>query len=215
MQLVFDLFPVIIFFAVYQFTKNILIATGVLMAAMVLQFMLLRILKKPIQNMHWISLILVLILGGATLLLQDKIYIQWKPTIINWLFGLAFLLSPFFGGKSLLERLISDNLELPKKVWNRLNIAWASFFIILGFINIWVFKTYSENVWVNFKLFGILGLTIIFVILQGIYISRYLPKDFYEKTKKSNLEENLNLELNSDADLNTNLEQKADNKNLE
>lgn len=184
MQLVFDLFPVIIFFLVYQFTKNILLATGVLMGAMVLQFALLKIFKKPIQKMHWISLILVLILGSATILLQDKTYIQWKPTVINWLFGLAFLLSPLIGGKSLLERMISQTLELPKKVWNRLNLAWASFFIVLGFVNIWVFENFSEAAWVNFKLFGILGLTIVFVILQGFYISKHLPEDFIQNSKK-------------------------------
>lgn len=184
MQLVFDLFPVVIFFVVYQISKDILLATGILMIAMILQFGILKIFKKPIQKMHWISLILILILGGATLLLQDKIYIQWKPTVINWLFGIVFLLSPLVGGKSLLERLVSENLTLPKKVWNRLNIAWASFFILLGFVNIWVFENFSEATWVNFKLFGILGLTIVFVVLQGFYISKYLPEDFMQEPKK-------------------------------
>ena len=115
-------------------------------------------------------------MGGLTLYLQDEQFIKWKPTVINWLFGLAFLGSQFVGEKPFVERMMSGNLELPSFVWKRLNLSWATFFILLGSVNLFVIYHYDTETWVNFKLFGMLGLTVTFVFLQAIFLSRYIPE---------------------------------------
>ena len=125
--------------------------------------------------MHLITLFLIVVMGGLTLYLQDEQFIKWKPSIINWMFGIAFLGSQVFGKKPFVERMMAKEIELPSSVWKRLNLSWASFFITLGFVNLYVIYNYDTDTWVNFKLFGMLGLTITFIIIQAIYISKYLP----------------------------------------
>ena len=126
--------------------------------------------------MYIVTLVLVVLLGGATLLLQDKTFIQWKPSLVNWLFAVAFIGSEFIGDKNLLERMMGSQIELPKIIWRRLNYMWSSFFIFVGVLNVYVAFSghYSEETWVNFKLFGMLGLTIVFIILQGLYLARHV-----------------------------------------
>jgi len=126
--------------------------------------------------MHLITLLIIVVFGGLTLYLQDEMFIKWKPTVINWLFGFAFLASQIFGERTFIECMMSTNLTLPQLVWRRLNLSWAVFFIVLGGVNLFVLYTYDTETWVSFKLFGMLGLTFVFVLLQSVYLSRHIPE---------------------------------------
>lgn len=177
MKLLLDFLPIIIFFAVYKGTGDIIIATAVLIPATLAQMAYTWFRTHKVETMQLVTLVLVVLMGGATVLFQDKTFIQWKPSVVNWLFGLAFLASQFIGRKTVVERLMGGALSLPALIWRRLNFAWVLFFIAMGFANIAVVYTMSEEAWVNFKLFGMLGLTLIFIIGQGLYLSRHLPSD--------------------------------------
>lgn len=174
MKLLLDFLPVIIFFAVYKATGDIIIATAILIPATLMQMLYTWLRTHRIETMQIVTLVLVVLLGGATVLLQDKTFIQWKPTVVNWLFGLAFLGSQFIGQKTIVQRLMESNLSLADAAWRTLNIAWVIFFVIMGIINLIVAYNFSEEIWVNFKLFGMLGLTLIFIIAQGVYLSRHV-----------------------------------------
>lgn len=174
MKLLLDFLPVIIFFAVYKATDDIIIATAVLIPATLLQMLYTWVKTHRIEKMQLVTLILVVLLGGATILFQDKTFIQWKPTVVNWLFGAAFLGSQFIGQKTIVQRLMESNLELPKEIWKNLNIAWVMFFLAMGVLNLIVAYNFSEETWVNFKLFGMLGLTFVFILAQGLYMSRHI-----------------------------------------
>lgn len=173
MKLLSDLLPVIFFFIVYKL-YGIYAATAVLIIATVAQVGWQWFRHRHVERMPLITAVLVLVLGGATLLLQDETFVKWKPTVVNWLFGLAFLGSQYIGDTTILERMLGDNLELPAPVWRRLNLAWAGFFMAMGIVNLYVAYTFSTDIWVDFKLFGMLGLTLIFVIGQSLYLGRYL-----------------------------------------
>jgi intracellular septation protein len=127
--------------------------------------------------MHLVTLGMILVLGGTTLLLHNPIFIKWKPTLVNWLFAIVFLGSHWVGEKPIIERMLSTQIELPSSVWVRLNFSWVSFFILSGGANLYVAYHVSEAAWVNFKLFGMLGLTIVFIFLQTLYLSRYIKVD--------------------------------------
>ena len=174
MKLLFDFIPIILFFVAYKL-YGIYAATAVAIAATIIQVGFTWIKHRKVEKMHLITLVLIIVMGGLTLYLQDEQFIKWKPSIINWLFGIAFLGSQFLGKKPFVERMMSAEIELPSPVWTRLNLSWASFFITLGFVNLYVIYNFDTDTWVNFKLFGMLGLTISFILLQAIYISRYLP----------------------------------------
>jgi len=174
MKLLLDFLPVIIFFAVYKATDDIIIATAVLIPATLLQMLYTWIKTHRIEKMQLVTLVLVVLLGGATILFQDKTFIQWKPTVVNWLFGAAFLGSQFIGQKTIVQRLMESNLELPQEIWKNLNIAWVIFFLAMGVLNLIVAYNFSEETWVNFKLFGMLGLTFVFILAQGLYMSRHI-----------------------------------------
>jgi len=173
MKILLDFLPVIVFFAVYKFTNDILLATAVLIPATLLQMLYSWKVQGKIEKMQLVTLVLVVLLGGATLAFQDKAFIQWKPTIVNWLFAVGFLATQFIGDKTVVERLMGSSMELPKAIWSRLNLAWVVFFIAVGFVNLYVAYNFSEKIWVDFKLFGMLGLTILFIIIQGLYIAKH------------------------------------------
>ncbi|NVK01182.1 MAG: septation protein A [Oceanospirillaceae bacterium] len=173
MKILLDFLPVIVFFAVYKYTNDILIATAVLIPATVLQMLYSWKVQRKIETMQLVTLGLVVLLGGATLLFQDKAFIQWKPTVVNWLFALGFLGTQFIGNKTVVERLMGSSIEMEQRIWRKLNLVWVIFFVVLGIINIYVAYSFSEEAWVNFKLFGMLGLTLVFILAQGIYISRH------------------------------------------
>ena len=173
MKLLYDTFPVIVFFVAYKLW-GIYVGTGVLMIASAIQVVYLWIRYRRVEPMHVVTFLLVLVFGGATIWLHDAKFLQWKVSIVNWLFGLAFLLSQWFTRTPLIQRLVQQNIALPQAVWNRLNTMWGVFFIVMGFINMAVIYLFSLNAWVDFKVFGILGLTIVFVILQSIYLYPHL-----------------------------------------
>ncbi len=174
MKLLLDFFPIIIFFGVYKYTGDIIMATAILIPATLLQILYTWIKEHRIEKMQLVTLLLVIVMGGATVIFQDKTFIQWKPTVVNWLFGAAFLGSHFIGDKTIIERIMSANIELPKHVWKTLNFAWVFFFLLMGAINLIVAYNFSEETWVNFKLFGMLGLTVVFIVIQGLYMSKYI-----------------------------------------
>ncbi|MEM5534887.1 septation protein A [Neptuniibacter pectenicola] len=174
MKLLLDFLPIIIFFIVYKTTNDIILATAILIPATLLQMLYTWMRTHKIEKMQLVTLALVVILGGATVLFQDKTFIQWKPTVVNWLFGIAFLGSQFIGSKTIVERLMGSNISLPGFAWRTLNIAWVIFFLAMGALNLYVAYSFSEETWVNFKLFGMLGLTVIFIIAQGVYLSRHI-----------------------------------------
>jgi intracellular septation protein len=177
MKLILDFLPIAIFFAVYKYTGDIILATAVLIPATALQMLYTWLTTKRIEKMQLVTLVLVVVMGGATVLLQDKTFIQWKPTVINWLFGAVFLGSQFIGEKPIVQRIMESGISLHREIWNKLNLAWVIFFIAMGCANLFVAYRFSEEIWVDFKLFGMLGLTIMFIIAQGFYLSRHLPNN--------------------------------------
>lgn len=178
MKLLFDFFPVLLFFAAFKLTgDNIYIATAVAIAAGIVQSGIYWLKHRRLEKMHMITLALLVVFGGATLLLQDEVYIKWKPTVLNWLFGLVFIASHFIGDRPVVQRLMNQAITLPRPIWYRLNLAWALFFIAVGFINLYVVYNFDTDTWVNFKLFGIIGLTLVFIIAQSFYIGRHITQD--------------------------------------
>ncbi len=153
---------------------DIYVATAVLIIASLLQTSVHWFMHRRFEKMHVITLVLVCVFGGLTLMLQDEMFIKWKPTVINWLFAIAFLGSQFIGEKPIIQRMMGDHIVLPIHIWLRLNVAWSIFFVSLGIINLYVIYNFDTETWVNFKLFGLLGLTFVFVIAQSLYLARYM-----------------------------------------
>ncbi|MDQ6992440.1 MAG: septation protein A [Mariprofundus sp.] len=176
MKMLFDFFPVLLFFIVYK-TVDIYAATAVLIAASALQTFAHRIFKGSFEKSHVITLVLVALFGSLTLIFHDEVFIKWKPTAINWLFALVFVGSHFIGKKTIIERMMGANLTLPAFIWRRLSIAWALFFILLGALNLYVAFTFDTDTWVNFKLFGLMGLTFVFIIAQSLFLIPYLKTE--------------------------------------
>lgn len=170
-----ELIPVILFFIAYKF-YDIYVATGVVIVATFILVGFTWYRYKKVETMQWVTLGLILVMGGATIYLQDEQFIKWKLTIIEWLFAAAFIISQFFGDKPLVERMMGASLELPPALWNKLNSMWAIFFIMVGFINIYVMQNYNTDDWVTFKTFGVPGLMVAFIILQMFFIYKYIPK---------------------------------------
>ena len=174
MKFLFDLFPVLVFFVAYKLA-NIYVATAVAIAASALQVGGFWLKHRRVENMHLLTLALIVVLGGATLLLQDEMFIKWKPTAVNWLFAVVFLGSQYIGDKPLVRRMMEKTVTLPETIWNRLNLSWAVFFFAVGAVNIYVVYHFDTDTWVNFKLFGIVGLTLVFIVAQALYMSRFMP----------------------------------------
>ncbi len=175
MKLLFDFFPVLLFFIAYK-TYDIYVATAAAIAASFIQVGLFWLKTRKVETMHLVTLAILVVFGGLTLYLKDEQFIKWKPTVINWLFGVVFLASQWVGEKTMIERMMSASLSLPNRIWRNLNLSWTLFFFVLGGANWFVMTTFDTATWVNFKLFGMLGLTFLFVVLQSIYLSRHLPE---------------------------------------
>jgi intracellular septation protein len=172
MQLLIDFLPVVLFFIAYKLA-GIYVATGVLIVGVLAQTALSWFRHKKVSPMLLTSAILVLVFGGLTLLVHDATFIKWKPTIVNWLFAAAFLVSQFIKGPTLVQRLMGEHLQLePAYLWTRLNLMWVVFFVVCGTLNLYVAFTFSEATWVNFKLFGLFGLTLVFALAQGVWLAR-------------------------------------------
>jgi len=201
MKLLLDFFPVILFFIAFKM-YDIYVATAVAIAASIVQVAYVYIRNKRVEKMHLITLGLIVILGGATLVLQDEAFIKWKPTIVNWGFALVFFGSHFIGKKSIIRRMMDSAISMPDFAWLRLSQMWISFFIFSGIANLYVAYNFDTDTWVNFKLFGLMGLTVAFLVLQVIYINRHMEKesDDDEKEIKSEVIDTT-LETLADAEL--------------
>jgi intracellular septation protein len=225
MKFLFDFFPILLFFIAYKL-YGIYPATAVAMGASFVQVAAFWLKKRRFETMHLVTFGLIMLLGGATLLLQDKTFFMWKPTAVNWLFALAFLGSQFIGKKPIVERMMAHAIEAPPRIWRHLNLAWVAFFAAMGVANLYVANFFfqaqtklnqaagreidadqcdtlsgqllqlcqhaklMEEHWVDFKLFGMMGLTFLFVIGQAFYLARYMPEQSTALTPEPAKEEN-------------------------
>ena len=173
MKFLYDYFPIICFFVAYKF-YGIYTATAVTMLAAFLQVGFYWLQHRRFEKMHLITLVLILLMGGATLISHNDLFIKWKPSLIYWAFAILLLGSPYVGKKKpLMSRLLSDQVQLPKKVWDNINLSWGIFFVLMGIANLYVIYYYDTNTWVNFKLFGTLGATLVFCVIQAFYVARH------------------------------------------
>ena len=176
MKLLLDFLPIIVFFAAFKL-YDIWVATGVAIVATVAQIAWLRWSTGKVEPMHWLSLGVIVLFGGATLLAQDETFIKWKPTVLYWLMGGALAIGQLVFRRNLLKTLMGAQMTLPDPAWRVINWSWAGFFAVMGVVNLWVAYAFDTNTWVNFKLFGGLGLMAVFVIAQAVYLSRYMKSE--------------------------------------
>jgi intracellular septation protein len=212
MKLLLDFLPILLFFGSFKYAEHnkdwatqfanahfsslvsggvirpddapVLLATLVVIVATVTQVLWLVLRGKKVDLMLWVSLGLVVVLGGATVWFHDDTFIKWKPTVLYWVMGGSFALSEWVFRKNLLRVLLGEQLHLPEPVWRRLNLAWVLFFGVMGALNLWVAFHYSRDTWVNFKAFGTTALMIVFTLGQGLYLGRYLEDDAAEASSK-------------------------------
>jgi intracellular septation protein len=203
MKLLLDFLPLILFFGTFKYAEShaawaatfasehfgfmvsggkvgvdeapVLLATLVVMAATLLQALIIKLRGKKIDLMLWISLGLVVTLGGATIWFHNDTFIKWKPSGLYWAMALVFWASAAFFGKNLIRSMLGAELQLPDRVWQRLNRAWVLFFGAMGVLNLVVAYNFSTSTWASFKVFGVTGLILLFTVAQGLYLSRHLP----------------------------------------
>lgn len=181
MKFLYDLFPLLLFFAAFKL-YDIYVATAVAIVASFLQVGLYWLKHRRFETMHLITLAIIAVFGGMTLLLHDDTFIKWKPTLVYWILASLALVSQRWGDKTLIERMMSSQISLPAAVWKRLNLSWGIFFLVLGAVNIYVAFYYGldldaetrRNIWVNFKVFGLLGITFLFVIGQAVFMAKHM-----------------------------------------
>jgi len=171
MQFLIDLLPVIAFFVAYKIA-DIYVATVVLIVGVLAQTAYSWVRHRKVSPMLLASAVLVLVFGGLTLAIHDPVFIKWKPSIVNWLFAAAFLASQYMRGPTIVQRMLGENVALDAGSWRKLNMAWVVFFLVAGALNLYVAFRYDEATWVNFKLFGLMGLTLAFALAQGVWLSR-------------------------------------------
>lgn len=176
MKFLFDLFPVILFFIAFKFF-DIYVATAVAIIATIAQIIYCKIRHGKVEKMLLLSGAIIVLFGGATLLLKDPTFIQWKPTILYWLFSAGLVISQLFFHKNPIRAMMEKQITLPNAIWTKLNLAWAALFLALGFLNLYVAFNYSQDTWVNFKLFGITGIMFVFIILQTFMLSKYITSE--------------------------------------
>jgi len=175
MKLLIDLFPVLLFFVAYK-VFDIYVATAVAITATLAQILWARFRHGKVDTMLWVTFAMVAIFGGATLLLHDEDFIKFKPTALYWIFSIILLFSNLLFHKNLMRSLLQEKIALPLHAWNRLNLSWGLFFAVLGFVNLYVVYNYSTDAWVNFKLFGFTGLMLLFIIAQGVWLTKYVDE---------------------------------------
>jgi intracellular septation protein len=205
MKIFFDLLPIILFFVAYKWgdghkeeaaqwltahlgfavnggivnpsEASVLLATVVVIAATMLQIVVLKALRKPVDKMLWAGLVVVVVLGGLTLWFHDETFIKWKPTIIYWLMGTGFLVTEIILRKKMLAQMMGGQVQVPDAVWRNLGWAWVLFFAGMGVLNLWVAFNFPTDTWVSFKMWGSMGLTLVFTLAQGVYLSRHVPPE--------------------------------------
>lgn len=173
MKFLFDIFPVILFFIAFK-VYDIYVATAVAMAATFLQIGWAWLRHRKVDTMLWISLAVIVVFGGATLLLQDETFIKWKPTVLYWLFGAVLGVAALAFRKNLIRAMMGTQVTLPEVVWGKLLASWIAFFALMGALNLIVAYNFSTDAWVNFKLFGGIGLMLVFIVLQGLMLARHI-----------------------------------------
>lgn len=176
MKLLVDFLPIALFFGAYKL-YDIWVATGVAIVATFVQIAWVRWSTGKVEPMHWLSLGVIVLFGGATLLSHNDTFIKWKPTVLYWLMGGALAIGQLFFRRNLLKALMGAQMTLPEPAWRVINWSWAAFFGVMGMLNLWVAYSFDTDTWVNFKLFGGLGLMIAFVIGQGLYLSRFMKPE--------------------------------------
>ncbi len=205
MKILFDFLPIALFFGMFKYAEGqkewaaetatqwlgfmvsggvvgpaeapVLLATVVVIVATLAQIIWLKARGKKVETMLWISLALVTVLGGATIYFHSESFIKWKPSVLYWVMGGALLIGQVFFQKNFIKSLMGAQMELPDSVWRVLNCSWAGFFAVMGVLNLWVAFNFNTDTWVNFKLFGGMGLMVLFVILQALYLSKYMKSD--------------------------------------
>ncbi len=175
MKFLFDMFPVILFFVAFKFW-GIYIATAVAIGATLLQIGWLALRKRKVEPMLWVSLGVIVVFGGATLLLQNETFIKWKPTVLYWLFAGALGIASLAFKKNLIRAMMEKQVTLPDPVWKNLLLSWIGFFAVMGVLNIYVAYNFSTDAWVNFKLFGGMGLMLLFVLGQAVMLSKHIQE---------------------------------------
>jgi intracellular septation protein len=200
MKFLFDLFPVILFFVAFKIAganesiasdfatrwlgagiapsqAPILIATAVAIIATFGQIAWVWLRHRKVDTMLWVSLAIIAVFGGATLYLHDETFIKWKPTVLYWLFAVVLGASALFFRRNLIRTMLGDQIQLPDSAWRKLNFSWVGFFACMGFLNLYVAFNYPTDTWVNFKLFGGMGLMLAFVIGQGLFLAKYVEQN--------------------------------------
>jgi intracellular septation protein len=184
MKLLFDFLPGILF-VVALFLRDIYFATAVVMGAMSLQVLAMLVMRKKVSGIQWFTLGVILLFGTATLVLHNPTFIKWKPTVINWMFAVILLLGPVLLKKNFIKSLLGEQLTLPAEVWTRLNTGWAALLAFLGVLNLVVAFNFSERIWALYKVFGMTGIMLVFILLQAIYLGRHMPADNDKGTPES------------------------------
>ena len=173
MKLLLDFFPIALFFLAFKFW-GIYVATGVAIAATIAQIGWLRYSTGKVEPMQWLSLAIIVLFGGATILAHDDTFIKWKPTVLYWLMGGTLAAGLLFFRKNFLKSLMGSQLQLPDAAWRAMSWSWSGFFAFMGLLNLWVAFHYDTNTWVNFKLFGGLGLMALFIVGQALFLGRHV-----------------------------------------
>jgi intracellular septation protein len=200
LKFLFDLFPIILFFAAYQWgdghpdsaralldslgvhlgsadKPGVFLATLIAIVATFGQIAWVWVKHRKVDTMLWVSLGLITVFGGLTLFLHDETFIKWKPTVLYWLFAVSLGLAPILFERNLIRLMMQHQITLPDAIWARLNLAWAGFFLVMGVANLYVAMNYSTDAWVNFKMFGTLGLMLAFVVAQTLYLSKHIQEE--------------------------------------
>jgi len=209
MKIIFDLLPIFLFFASFKWAEGhkalvalwmtehlgfavsggnvgvteapVLLATVVVIIGTLLQIVVLKALRKPVDKMLWAGLVVVVVLGGLTLWFHDETFIKWKPTIIYWLMAAGFLITEIILGRKMLMQMMGGQIDAPDFVWKQLGWAWVLFFAAMGVLNLWVAFHFSTETWVDFKMWGSLGLTLVFTLMQGLYLGRHMKPEATSK----------------------------------
>ena len=176
MKLLTDFLPIALFFITFKLA-NIYAATAVAIGATLLQIGWLYYRNGKVEAMQWVSLVIIVLFGGATLLFHDDMFIKWKPTVLYWLMGSALVLGHLVMKRNFLQNLMGAQIELPQEIWLRMLWAWSGFFVVMGVVNLWVAFNFDLDTWVSYKLFGGMGLMLVFVVAQALYLSRYIKTD--------------------------------------
>jgi intracellular septation protein len=205
MKILFDFLPIALFFGMFKYAEGnrdwaagtatewlgfmvaggvvgpaeapVLLATVVVIVATMLQILWLKIAGKKIDTMLWVSLGLVTLLGGATIYFHSESFIKWKPTVLYWVMGGGLLIGQLIFKKNGVKTLMGAQMSLPDAIWLRVNLSWVGFFALMGCLNLWVAFNFSTSAWVNFKLFGGIGLMFTFVAVQAVYLNKYIKPD--------------------------------------